>query len=113
MTLDCIFCRIVKREIPSKIVHEDDRCIAFQDVNPQAPTHILIVPKRHVSKLADTRSEDAVLLGHLLGTARDIASKTGLSDYRIVLNNGTGAGQTVWHLHYHLLAGRSFSWPPG
>ncbi len=113
MSPDCIFCKIARKEIPSKIIYEDGECVAFQDVAPQAPIHILIITKRHVEKLADTRPEDTALLGHLQGMAREIASKAGLTDYRLVLNNGASAGQSVWHLHYHLLSGRPFAWPPG
>lgn len=111
--MDCIFCKIIRKEIPSKLVYEDTECVAFQDIQPAAPVHILIVPRNHVEKFSDTRPEDTAILGHLQGMAREIASKAGLKDYRLVLNNGASAGQSVWHLHYHLLSGRNFSWPPG
>lgn len=112
---DCIFCRIAAGEISAKVVHKDDEVVAFRDVNPQAPVHVLLVPVRHVSGLAGTDAEDAALLGRLLGTARDIAAGEGLdtSGYRIVINNGAIAGQSVFHLHVHLLGGRAMSWPPG
>lgn len=110
---DCIFCKIAKKEIKSELVYEDGQCVAFKDTNPQAPTHVLIVPLRHIEKAADTTIADEALLGHLAGAAREVAKKLKLGDYRLVLNNGSGAGQSVWHLHLHLLAGRPFSWPPG
>lgn len=111
---DTIFSRIISREIPADIVFEDDLCLAFNDVNPQAPTHILIIPKKSIARLAEAGDEDQALLGHLLLKARDIANSLGYGDaYRIAINNGEQAGQTVFHLHLHLLAGRPFSWPPG
>ncbi len=111
---DTIFSRIISREIPAEIVFEDDLCLAFNDVNPQAPTHILIIPKKPIARLAEAGDEDQALLGHLLLKARDIANSLGCGDaYRIAINNGEQAGQTVFHLHLHLLAGRPFSWPPG
>lgn len=112
---DCIFCRIVAGEIPAKVVHKDDDIVAFRDVTPQAPTHVLLVPVRHVRGLAETDAEDTELLGRLLGTAREVAAKEGLdkSGYRVVINNGAIAGQSVFHLHVHLLGGRAMSWPPG
>lgn len=109
-----IFAKIISREIPAEIVFEDDLCLAFNDVNPQAPTHILIIPKKPIARLAEAHDEDQALLGHLLLKARDIANGLGFGDaYRVVINNGERAGQTVFHLHIHLLAGRPFSWPPG
>ena len=111
---ETIFAKIVNKEIPADIVYEDDLCLAFNDVNPQAPTHILIIPKKPIAKLAEANHEDQALLGHLLLIAKDIAAELGFQDaYRLTINNGAGAGQTVFHLHIHLLAGRSFSWPPG
>ena len=109
---DCIFCRIAAGEIPSQKVFEDEHVFAFRDIQPQAPHHILIVPKQHVAKLADVC--DSSLLGKLVSTAARIARDEGLeSGYRVVINNGESAGQSVWHLHVHLLAGRPFRWPPG
>jgi histidine triad (HIT) family protein len=109
-----IFQRIIDREIPAQILHEDDRCLAFRDVQPQAPTHVLIVPKRAIESLDGAATEDAELLGHLLIVARDLARKLDLSDgYRLVANCGRAGGQTVPHLHFHLLGGRDLSWPPG
>jgi histidine triad (HIT) family protein len=112
---DCIFCKIVSGDIPSQKVFEDDVCIAFNDLSPQAPTHILIVPREHVDSLdkADNGHENA--LGHLLLSAADIARKQGFADdgYRVVINTNADGGQTVFHLHVHLLAGRPFIFPPG
>jgi histidine triad (HIT) family protein len=111
---DTIFAKIIRREIPATFVHEDDKCVAFRDVNPQAPTHILIVPKESIATLSEADANHQSLLGHLLLTAKNLAAQLGLGDgYRLVINNGAAAGQTVFHLHVHLLAGRSFKWPPG
>lgn len=111
--MDCLFCKIIAKEIPSKTVHEDDLCFAFRDIHPQAPTHILIVPKKHFAKLSEMTASDKDVMGHLHWVAKEIAQKEGLKDFRLVINNGQEAGQTVWHLHVHLLSGRPFSWPPG
>ncbi len=110
---DTIFGKIARGEIPAKVVYEDDRALAFHDVAPQAPTHILVIPRKPIPKLAEALPDDAALLGHLLWVARQVAKNEALEDYRIVINNGAGAGQTVFHLHIHILAGRPFSWPPG
>lgn len=111
---ETIFSKIINKEIPADIIFEDDLCLAFHDMNPQAPIHILIIPKKPIAKIADAEEEDQLLLGHLFIKARDIAKNLGLEDaYRLVINNGADAGQTVFHLHIHLLAGRSFNWPPG
>jgi histidine triad (HIT) family protein len=108
-----IFQKIIDREIPAAIVYEDDVALAFRDVNPQAPVHILVIPKRPIAKLADMTLEDRALAGHLLFVAREVAAREKLADYRLVVNNGSGAGQSVFHLHVHVLGGRSFDWPPG
>ncbi|MCA9542644.1 MAG: histidine triad nucleotide-binding protein [Myxococcales bacterium] len=110
-----MFARILRGEIPAKLLHDDDHCIAFHDVDPQAPTHFLVVPKREIAKLGDATPEDAAVLGHLLLIAAKVARDLGVDDggSRVVVNNGRGAGQTVFHLHVHVLAGREFSWPPG
>jgi histidine triad (HIT) family protein len=114
MAEETIFSKIIKREIPADIVYEDDKCLAFKDVNPQAPVHILVIPKNPIAKLADAQDTEAQLLGHLMLTARKIAIDLGYADgFRVVINNGEKAGQTVFHLHVHLLAGRGFQWPPG
>ena len=110
---DCLFCKIVAREIPAKLVFEDDSAIAFADINPQAPTHVLVVPKKHLDSLSASAEEDAGLLGHLQRAAVAVAGKLNLSSFRLVTNNGRGAGQSVDHLHYHLLGGRPMQWPPG
>lgn len=109
-----IFKKIIDKEIPADIVFEDDLCLAFRDINPQAPVHILIIPKiTEISKLADVNESHKNLLGHMVITASSIAEREGLEDYRFVINNGEGAGQTVFHLHMHILGGREFHWPPG
>lgn len=108
-----IFQKIIDREIPASIVYEDEHTLAFHDVAPQAPTHILIIPKKPLAKLSDAQDDDAALLGRLLLTATSVARQQGLTDYRLVVNNGAGAGQSVFHLHLHVLGGRPMSWPPG
>ena len=115
MSHDCLFCRILKREVPAKIVHEDEQAIAFEDINPQAPTHILILPRKHIVGLNDAAEEDAALLGHLHLVAAQLARQRGIAEsgYRTVLNTGRGAGQSIFHLHLHLLGGRGMRWPPG
>jgi len=110
---ECLFCKIAAHEIPSRAVHEDARVYAFEDIAPKAPTHVLVVPKKHIERLAEASAEDTGLIGELAARAAAIARERGLSDYRVVVNNGEGAGQTVFHLHLHLLGGRPFSWPPG
>ncbi len=111
---DTLFSKIINREIPADIVYEDDLCLAFRDINPQAPVHILVIPKQPITKIADATQTDQSVLGHLLLKASEIAKEQGVGDaFRLVVNNGTGAGQTVFHLHIHILAGREFSWPPG
>jgi histidine triad (HIT) family protein len=114
MSSDTIFGKIIRREIPAAIVYEDDLCLAFKDVNPQAPVHVLIIPKQPLPHLAAATSEDQMLLGHLLLTAKDLAVTLGLDKgYRLVINNGENGGQTVYHLHLHLLGDRALGWPPG
>ena len=111
---ETIFTKIINREIPSDIVYEDDLCLAFRDINPQAPVHILIIPKKQMPRLNDAAEADKDLLGHLMLTAQKVADLEGVADaFRLVLNNGAGAGQEIFHMHFHLLAGRPFSWPPG
>jgi histidine triad (HIT) family protein len=111
----CIFCRIVERRIPARIVFEDDEVLAFEDTNPQAPVHTLIVPRKHLTSLKDATPDDAPLLGKLFTVAVQLARERNLEPkgYRIVVNTGSGAGQSVFHLHLHLLGGRVFRWPPG
>jgi histidine triad (HIT) family protein len=109
-----IFAKIIDREIPARIVHEDDLCVAFHDVAPRAPMHILVVPKKPITMVSEAAQDDRELLGHLMVTAANIARDQGYGEaFRLVVNNGEGAGQTVFHLHVHLLGGRAFSWPPG
>jgi histidine triad (HIT) family protein len=112
---DCLFCRIIKNEIPADFVHHDDSCVVIRDVNPQAPTHLLVIPLEHLESLDEASHKDEVLLGHLLRVAARVANGAGLADsgYRTVINTGAGAGQSVFHLHVHVLGGRSLSWPPG
>ncbi|MEB3287738.1 MAG: histidine triad nucleotide-binding protein [Vampirovibrionales bacterium] len=108
---DCLFCKMVRGEIPIQKVFEDDHTLAFDDINPQAPTHVLIIPKTHTDSIADTK--DPAIFAHVLASAQKIAEAKSLSHFRIVSNNGQEAGQSVFHLHIHLLAGRPLSWPPG
>lgn len=111
---DTIFGKIIRKEIPADIVYEDDLALAFRDVNPQAPVHILVIPKQPIAKLSDAESQDHALMGHLLLTAKRVAEQQGLTNgYRVVINTGEDGGQTVYHLHLHILGGRSLSWPPG
>ena len=112
--MSTIFTKIIQREIPADIVYEDGLCLAFRDVNPQAPTHVLLIPKKEIPRLIDAKPEDAALMGHLLLTANQIAQQLGVGDaFRLAVNNGADAGQSVFHLHLHILAGRAFKWPPG
>ena len=114
MREETIFDKIIRKEIPADIVHEDNLCLAFRDINPQAPTHILIIPKKPIPMLRDAVSEDKELLGHLLLIVKDIAKQVGLDNgYRVVINSGSDGGQTVFHLHLHLLGDRQMKWPPG
>lgn len=110
-----IFKKIIDKEIPAKIVFEDNVCLAFHDIAPQAPVHVLIIPKKEIRSLVESTAEDSPLLGHLLHCAAKIAKQLGLDEdgYRTVINTGRNGGQTVWHLHVHLLGGRPLSWPPG
>ena len=111
---DTIFQKIIDKELPADIVYEDDSCLAFRDINPVAPVHILIIPKKKIEKISDSSQEDKELLGHLFLVAGDIAKDLGIEEaFRLVVNNGAGAQQTVFHLHIHLIAGREFQWPPG
>ena len=113
--MSCLFCKIINREIPASIVYEDDQILAFNDIGPQAPTHVLIVPKRHIPTLNDMQDGDASLIGSLVHRAAAIAKERGIdaAGYRTVFNTNRDAGQTVFHIHLHLLGGRSFGWPPG
>jgi histidine triad (HIT) family protein len=111
---ETLFAQIIERKIPAQIVYEDDRCLAFRDINPQAPVHILLIPKTAYTRLSDVPDTEQALMGHLLLKAAEIARTEGIGDaFRLVVNNGEGAGQTVFHLHLHILGGRGFRWPPG
>ncbi|HEV8523731.1 MAG TPA: histidine triad nucleotide-binding protein [Terriglobales bacterium] len=112
--MDCLFCKVVAGQVPSKKVYEDDRVFAFEDINPQAPTHVLIIPKKHIVGLKEAQEEDAEMIGYCHLVAARIARERGIEDgYRAVFNVGPRAGQSVFHLHLHLLGGRSLKWPPG
>ena len=115
MGSNCIFCRIIKKELPARLLHEDDVCLAFEDINPKAPTHALIVPKLHIESVDTLHDSDAYTLGHLFLVARDLARQKGihLTGYRTVINTGPQAGQSVFHIHLHLMGGRRMGWPPG
>ena len=112
---DNIFAKIIRKEIPAKIVYEDERALAFRDVDPKSPVHILIVPKKDIARVSEAKAEDEPLLGHLLIVAAEVARKEGIdgTGYRIVINKGAHAGESVPHLHVHLLGGRALNWPPG
>jgi histidine triad (HIT) family protein len=111
----CLFCRIAAGSVPADIVHQDDMVVAFRDINPKAPTHVLLIPRRHIRSAAQLSGTDAEMLGRLFSVAAQIARDAGIAEsgYRLVSNVGVGAGQSVFHLHFHLLGGRSMSWPPG
>ncbi|MEM1042407.1 MAG: histidine triad nucleotide-binding protein [Bacteroidota bacterium] len=108
-----LFQQIADGDIPSQLLYEDDRAIAFRDIDPQAPVHVLIVPRKPIPRADEIQVEDEALIGHLFVIARQVAEQQGLKNYRLVMNNGEGAGQTVFHVHLHLLGGRSMQWPPG
>jgi histidine triad (HIT) family protein len=110
---DSIFGRILRGEAPANIVYEDNWCIAIEDIHPQAPVHLLVIPREPIPQLSAADDEHKALLGHLLLTARQVAGEQGLENFRLVINNGRGAGQSVFHLHIHVLGGRRFNWPPG
>jgi histidine triad (HIT) family protein len=112
---DCLFCRIARKEIPAEIVRSDSEVVAFRDINPQAPTHILIIPRKHIPSVAEMEEDEGGVLGNLFLAARDLAREEGVEEegYRMVVNAGPAAGQTVFHVHMHLLGGRSMEWPPG
>ena len=113
--MDCLFCKLIDKQIPSTVVYEDEHIYAFRDINPQAPTHILVIPKKHVPTTNDLGEEDAELIGKLVLKARDLAREEGIAEkgYRLVMNCNEWAGQTVFHVHLHLLSGRAMGWPPG
>ncbi|MDR3416497.1 MAG: histidine triad nucleotide-binding protein [Nevskia sp.] len=108
-----LFERIIDREIPGTFVHEDEQCVAIKDINPGAPLHVLVIPRKPIAKLSDASPGDQALLGHLMLVANKVAADAGFADYRVVVNNGAGAGQSVFHIHLHVVAGRPLKWPPG
>lgn len=109
----CLFCKIAAKQIPSKVLFEDDDVLAFHDINPVAPTHVLVIPKAHIASLADSKAEHADLMGKLLLATARAAREVGLESYRVVANTGADAGQSVFHLHLHVIGGRPMAWPPG
>ncbi len=113
--MGCLFCNVVEKKMNSDIVYEDDHAIAFRDIRPVAPTHVLVVPRKHVAATRDLKAEDAELIGNVILAARNVAAKLGLEEggYRLVINDGDDAGQSVHHIHVHVLGGRTLSWPPG
>jgi histidine triad (HIT) family protein len=112
--METLFGKVISREIPADIVYEDDQCLAFRDINPQAPIHVLLIPKKEIPRLVDATPDDQALLGHMMVVAGTIARQLGAGDaFRLVVNNGAAAGQSVFHLHMHILGGRGFTWPPG
>lgn len=112
---DCLFCKIIAGQIPAKIAYQDDKCLAFHDINPQAPVHVLVIPREHIASLKEASTNQHELLGHLLTSAAKIANELGISEsgFRTVINTGAGAGQSVFHIHVHVLGGRALAWPPG
>jgi histidine triad (HIT) family protein len=112
---DCLFCKIVENKIPAKILYEDDKVIAFRDINPQAPVHILVIPRQHLATLNAVETQHNALIGHMISSAQRLAEIEGVADsgYRLVMNCNSDGGQTVYHIHLHLLGGRSLHWPPG
>jgi histidine triad (HIT) family protein len=113
--MECLFCKVAKGEIPAKVIYQDDVVVAFDDINPQAPQHKLIIPRKHIATLNDLQPEDTRLVGYMVQTAAKLAEDLAIADvgYRIVMNCNPGAGQTVFHIHLHLLGGRQMTWPPG
>jgi histidine triad (HIT) family protein len=110
---NCLFCSIIAGEIPGNFVHQDEHCVVIRDINPQAPTHVLVIPRDHLESLDDATQKEESLLGHLLRVAARVANDQGHDSYRTVINTGAGAGQSVFHLHVHVLGGRAMNWPPG
>lgn len=110
---NCLFCKIIGGEIPTDFVHQDESCVVIRDINPQAPMHVLVIPREHMESLDDASQKEESLLGHLLRVGARVANEQGHESYRTVINSGAGAGQSVFHLHVHVLGGRGMSWPPG
>jgi len=110
---DCLFCKIAGGELPADLVYEDETVVAFNDINPQAPIHFLVIPRRHIAMIADMEASQSGIIGRLFHVAAEVCREKKITDYRLVINNGKGAGQAVFHVHLHVLAGRPFGWPPG
>ena len=111
---ECLFCRIIEGKTPAKIVYQDERAVVIEDIHPQSPVHLLVLPRKHLASLKEAATDDEALLGHLFLVAAQLARERGMEKgYRTVINNGTGAGQSVFHLHVHVMGGRNFHWPPG
>ena len=110
---NCLFCKIIRGDIPGEFLHQDEQCVVIRDINPQAPAHVLIIPRDHIESLDEASQKDESLLGHLLRIGASVANEQEHDSYRTVINTGAGAGQSVFHLHVHLLAGRPMNWPPG
>lgn len=110
---DCLFCRMIRKEIKAKVEFEDEEFFAIHDINPQAPAHVLVIPKKHLERVDAMQESDQAMMGGLIYCAKKIAEKNGWEDFRLVFNNGAGAGQSVFHVHLHLLSGRRMTWPPG
>jgi histidine triad (HIT) family protein len=110
---DCLFCKIIAGEIPSKKVYEDEKVYAFLDIDPKAPTHFLVIPKEHIASCAAITPENSPVIAHIFAVIAKVTAEMGITDFRVVSNCGAGAGQTVFHLHFHVLAGRDMTWPPG
>jgi len=110
---DCLFCKIIAGDIPSKKVYEDDLCYAFYDIDPQAPVHFLVIPKAHIQSVSAVTEENAPIVGHIFSVIAKLAKELGMESYRVVSNIGAQAGQSVFHLHFHVLSGRDMTWPPG
>ena len=110
---DCLFCKIVKGDIPSNIVYEDELCLAFYDIDPQAPTHFLVIPKAHIGSVSEVNEENAAVVAHIFTVIAKVTKELGVDSYRVVSNIGQQAGQSVCHLHFHVLGGRDMTWPPG
>jgi len=114
MDTNCLFCKIIAGDIPSEFVYEDEAIVAFRDINPQASTHVLVVPRKHIPRIVDATQDDVALLGNAAFRAAQIARQEGVGDnFRLIVNNGEDAGQTIFHLHFHVLGGRHMAWPPG
>lgn len=111
--MSCLFCKIIAGEIPTTKIYEDETSIAFRDINPQAPTHVLVIPRKHIESLSEMTAEDEMLVGHIARVCGEVAKQENLTGYRTIINTGAEAGQSVFHIHAHVLGGRALAWPPG